>query len=245
MHLLSIDLAQLQDFTALSVIRGRWGETEERGNVETYSEEGRQDARDRGLTPKKEVPTEGRQYEVHHLERIERGTSYVDQAGRFRDVAGQLPEDVVTIVDATGVGDAVVDMLSGLNPVSIWIHGGEQVRRDGKRYRVPKRELAGALQRVLSERRLQVHPSLEHAETLKKEMQNFKAKIDPDTGHESYAADWREGDHDDLVLAVAQGLWYAERIGSQTPTANVSTRSRGRNSARSIRKERRHLVRNQ
>jgi hypothetical protein len=241
MHLLSIDLAQLQDYTALSVIRGRWGETEERGNVETYSEQGRQDARDRGLTPKKEVPTEGRQYEVHHLERIERGTSYVDQAGRFRDVAGQLPEDVVTIVDATGVGDAVVDMLSGLNPVSICIHGGEQVRRDGKRYKVPKRELAGALQRVLSEWRLQVHPSLEHAKTLKKEMQNFKAKINPDTGHESYAADWREGDHDDLVLSVAQGLWYAETVGTAQVATSATAHGRGPSS---VRQERRGLVRN-
>lgn len=38
------------------------------------------------------------------------------------------------------------------------------------------------------------------------ELQNFKVKINPETAHDSYGA-WREGQHDDLVLAVALGLW--------------------------------------
>jgi hypothetical protein len=182
MHLLSIDLAQLQDFTAYAVLR-------------QVSEE------------------EEDTYQVHHLKRLERGMSYVDQMDRIRDVYDQLPDSTKVIADATGVGQAVVDMIDDLRPVEIWIHGGEKVTQKGSRYRVPKRELAGVLQRVLSERRLNVHPELEYAEILKEEMTNFKAEIDPDTGHESYAADWRDGDHDDLVLAVAMGLWYAERRG--------------------------------
>lgn len=189
-HLLSIDLAQLQDFTAFAVLRG----------VDAESSD--EDA--------------GRSYQVHHLRRLERGMSYVDQVGRIRDVRGQLPDGAEVVVDATGVGQAVVDMLEDLSPTEIWIHGGEKVTQSGQRYRVPKRELAGALQRVLSERRLEVHPSLEHAETLKEEMQNFKAKINPDTGHETYAADWREGDHDDLVLAVAMGVWCGESTSNHT-----------------------------
>ena len=182
MDLLSIDLAQLQDFTAYAVLR-------------QVSEE-KEDT-----------------YQVHHLKRLERGMSYVDQVERIRDVYAQLPDSAKVIADATGVGQAVVDMIGDLRPVEIWIHGGEKVTQKGSRYRVPKRELAGVLQRVLSERRLNVHPELKRAETLKEEMTNFKAEINPDTGHESYAADWRDGDHDDLVLAVAMGLWYAERQG--------------------------------
>jgi hypothetical protein len=132
-------------------------------------------------------------------------------------------------------------MLDALRPVSIWIHGGESVQRDGRRYRVPKRELAGSLQRVLSERRLQVHPSLDHATTLKEEMQNFKAKINPSTGHESYAADWREGDHDDLVLSVAMAVWFGERLASVQARA-ASSRA-GRRESEIIRAQRRDLVR--
>ena len=39
---------------------------------------------------------------------------------------------------------------------------------------------------------------------------NLKVKINIATGHHSYEA-WREGDHDDLVLAVAMACWCGER----------------------------------
>jgi hypothetical protein len=35
-------------------------------------------------------------------------------------------------------------------------------------------------------------------------------KVSLDTGHDSYGA-WREGTHDDLVLALACALWCGER----------------------------------
>ena len=44
---------------------------------------------------------------------------------------------------------------------------------------------------------------------LVEEMRNFKVKINTSTAHDIYEA-WREGDHDDLVLAVALPLWTAE-----------------------------------
>jgi len=34
-------------------------------------------------------------------------------------------------------------------------------------------------------------------------------KIDPRTAHDSYSH-WREGDHDDLVLATALACWFRE-----------------------------------
>ncbi len=34
-------------------------------------------------------------------------------------------------------------------------------------------------------------------------------KIDPATAHDSYSH-WREGDHDDLVLATAMACWFRE-----------------------------------
>ena len=47
------------------------------------------------------------------------------------------------------------------------------------------------------------------AELFIKELQAFRVKISI-SGHDSYEAH-REGDHDDLVLAVAIGAWVAER----------------------------------
>ena len=34
-------------------------------------------------------------------------------------------------------------------------------------------------------------------------------KIDPKTAHDSYEH-WREGDHDDLVLAVSMAAWFRQ-----------------------------------
>ena len=47
------------------------------------------------------------------------------------------------------------------------------------------------------------------AEVLTKELLTFKVKITT-AGNETFEA-WRERDHDDLVLALAVALWYAER----------------------------------
>ena len=45
------------------------------------------------------------------------------------------------------------------------------------------------------------------------ELLGFRVKIDPTTAHDSYAA-WREGAHDDLVLALALAVWHAREVGS-------------------------------
>lgn len=50
--------------------------------------------------------------------------------------------------------------------------------------------------------------SITLSDVLVRELQNFRVKINLETAHDSYAA-WREGDHDDLVLAVCLALWAA------------------------------------
>jgi hypothetical protein len=44
-------------------------------------------------------------------------------------------------------------------------------------------------------------------EILLTELENFRVKINVNTGHETYEA-WREREHDDLVLATALACWY-------------------------------------
>jgi hypothetical protein len=58
--------------------------------------------------------------------------------------------------------------------------------------------------------RLKIASALPEAATLTKELQDFQMKITLATGHDSYGA-WREGAHDDLVLALACALWCGER----------------------------------
>ncbi len=84
------------------------------------------------------------------------------------------------------------------------------MQEDGNFYRVPKRDLIGVTQVLLQSGRLKIAAALPEAAQLTKELLNFKVKIDPQTAHDSYSA-WREGIHDDLVLALSLACWMGER----------------------------------
>ena len=75
---------------------------------------------------------------------------------------------------------------------------------------MPKRNLVSALQVAFSTGRLKIAKGLDLAKVLKEELLNFRMKINLATGHDSYEA-WREGEHDDLVLAAALAVWAADR----------------------------------
>lgn len=150
-------------------------------------------------------------YQVRELKRIPLGTSYPDIVERTQKVI-QHPyiNPNLLIVDGTGVGAPVVDMFkrSGLYLIPIVIHGGDNVSQD-KTLRVPKRDLVGILQVLLQTKRLKIAAGLPDVKTLVEELLNFQVKIS-DSGHDSYGV-WREGVHDDLVLAVAMACWVAEK----------------------------------
>lgn len=158
---------------------------------------------------------ETRRYHLRHLERFELGTPYPDVVRRVAHLTEQpeLGEAPALVVDATGVGRAVVDMFreAGLNPVAITIHGGDAVTQPNwNEYRVPKRELAGTLQALVQSQKLRFARTLPLLEVLLGELQSFRVKVNIATGHDAYEA-WRERDHDDLVLALAIACWYAEQ----------------------------------
>lgn len=140
------------------------------------------------------------------------------------------------VIDFTGVGRPVADMfdekdlkLTGKLQL-ITITGADTVTK-GERgdKRVPKRDLAAAVQVVLQSDRLHIAKGLPMASTLVAELLNFKVKISL-SGHDSYGAgaDWREGNHDDLVLALALGVWTGENIPihSTVPAVSIPQRSK-------------------
>ena len=124
--------------------------------------------------------------------------------------------DPTLVVDQTGVGHAVLGMLAEalrgrvacpFFPVTLTaghaVTGGE----DGVLH-VPKRELVGTLQVLLQSRRLQVSRSLPDAVVLVQELENFRAKVT--AARQETLESWREGRHDDLILAVAVAAWLGE-----------------------------------
>jgi hypothetical protein len=168
---------------------------------------------------------------LKHLERFELGMSYVEVVQRVIRLLSRHPlrhhlERTRLIVDATGVGRPVVDSFraQGVHPISVLIHGGDRVTQEvaGLRnitLRCPKRDLVGAAQTLLQSRRLQIAAGLPLADTLRKELLNFRIKINIASGHDSYEH-WREGDHDDLVLATAVACWYREVTNAQIEQRN-------------------------
>jgi hypothetical protein len=152
-------------------------------------------------------------YHLRHLERFPLGTAYPAIVTQVQTLLGHptLERQTRLVVDATGCGRPVVDLLTQahLDPVAVSIHGGEHVTQEGHYWRVPKRDLVGILQVLLQTARLKVAEALPLAQTLVQELLNFKVTIDPRTAHDSYSA-WRENIHDDLVLACALACWLGE-----------------------------------
>ena len=149
--------------------------------------------------------------DVRHLERP------LSRGGPPGQGAPRLPHDALpasygpAAIDRTGVGravgDAFVEADLPCDLVQVTIHGGDAISKDDAGYKVPKRDLVGAVQIMLQQGRLKVAQVLPEAATFVREATAFRVTIN-DRGHDSYAA-WREGDHDDLVLAVAMACWLA------------------------------------
>ncbi len=131
------------------------------------------------------------------------------------------------IVDRTGVGVPVVDMVrvsairSMAKVVGILIHGGNAVSEDDNGYGVPKRDLVGVLQVLFQSQRFRVASRIPDSELLVRELLNFKVKISI-SAHDSYEA-LREGDHDDLVLSAAIACWWGE----QNPHGTMESKAVG------------------
>lgn len=157
-------------------------------------------------------------YDLTHIERVPLKTRYTDVASHLRGVVNFLaqPQRPVTIVlDYTGVGIAVAEIFLaariGCPIVLLTITAGGKVTTDEVGVHVPKADLVSVVQRLLQEERLRLPDDDDQADLLIRELGDFQAVIKP-SGHVSYgvSADWREGQHDDLVLAAALALWWGE-----------------------------------
>jgi hypothetical protein len=73
---------------------------------------------------------------------------------------------------------------------------------------VPRKELVGVLQVLLQNHRLRIRRSLPDADLPVGELVRFKAKIM--AVRDNTLESWREGPHDDLVLAVGLAAWQGE-----------------------------------
>ena len=204
-----LDLGQSQDFTAVAVV--------ERAEIA-----GVWDAAAFAYATESAV-------RLRHMERVPLGTSYpevVARVGKVMRSAALAKGRRHLVVDATGVGLPVVDLLERADlPCRIWpvtITGGVSEGLSKSTYRVPKRDLIIGLQVRLQVGELQIAAGLREGEALARELGDMRVQM-TSGGREKYGA--RGGEHDDLVLAVALACWGVSKL---EETGKVGERREGR-----------------
>jgi hypothetical protein len=192
-YILGLDLGPAADPTGLAVV--------ERGKAEV-----------------------GPTHAIRHLVRFPPGTPFAAiaaaVAGAIRDGGLRSPP---VVCDLTAVGPTVLPVLrkalprGWLEPVALTT-ALEAVEVD-RVWRVPKRDLVTGLQLALQQRRLKVAPDLPEADLLVRELHAFRAAVTLAPSDPTAAADWRSRPGDDLVLAVALAVWWADRHPDHGPDA--------------------------
>ncbi|MEP7081903.1 MAG: hypothetical protein ABI841_02880 [Chloroflexota bacterium] len=186
-HIVGLDLGQARDYSALVV-------TER-------------------LTTAPSGPRErtGERRDVVHLERWQLGTPYPVIVDRVVDLMAEPSlADATLVMDATGVGRGIVDLFHAARrdgrlrryPVAVTITAGLEATG----WHVPKRDLVSRLQALLQTGALRIAEGLPLGDVLERELLAFRAKLTA-AGNDKYEA-LREGDHDDLVLALALSCWH-------------------------------------
>jgi hypothetical protein len=163
-------------------------------------------------------------YHVRYLERWGPAAMYSRINRRVVELVENLEGPMAVVVDVTAVGSPLwASLRSELREA---VKGGYAKRVKPGVFRVsgleggvaagvdnvvsvPRRDLVTAMQLLLEEGRFKIAEGLDLADTPGREMEDFKVKVDR-SGKEDLES-WREGSHDDLVLAVALTSWAGER----------------------------------
>jgi hypothetical protein len=209
LYFLGLDLGKVNDHAALALVRlSKEAPPPKLGQRIVYYADGR--------VERERLPDPRHYYDVEWVERLPLGTDYPDilQYLKHRIDQPELRDRVNVILDHTGGGIPVYDFFRAarlncrLIGLTITATGAPHWET-ATQVHVSKRDLISATQVALQCRTLRISPALPHAGTLQKELQNYQVKINPLTAHDSYNA--REGEHDDLVLALCLAIWLPER----------------------------------
>ena len=153
-----LDLGQANDYSALAiaeVVAVGTGEEEPIPGSHVVDPDGRS-------RPATREKTE-RRYDLRHLQRFPLHTDYPAIVDAVAALLGREPlggADVTLALDFTGVGRPIFDLFAKARLrgtlVPVTIHGGDAASRDGRGWRVPKRELISATQVLLQTGRLRI-----------------------------------------------------------------------------------------
>lgn len=187
-----LDLGQASEYTGLAVLEQKTGPDPEQ--------------------PDRVI----KRYAVRFLKRFDLGTPFPAILAYLREKFSKSPlEHSTLVVDQTGVGEPVVRLLRReslkvtIRPLTITA-GDQGHMNEAGLWSVPKKELVSSLQILLQSRRIKFSRDLPETATLERELAKFRSKVTLSSN--ATLEDWREGPHDDLILAVAIAAWQSDRL---------------------------------
>lgn len=191
---IGIDLASVQDFTALSILQSK-------------SERGKRSHHCGALQRWKEPypNTVAKVAAIAKRPAFRDAVIVADQTGVGRPVVDMLRE-----------------ALPGRRVIGLTITAGSVATRGEQKddVRCPKKLLVSTLQVLFAEQRLTYSKELDLVPALQGELQAFRVKITANA-NETFEA-WRERDHDDLVLSLGMAAWVAENLPRPLSDARVA-----------------------
>jgi hypothetical protein len=182
MYYLGLDLGKRRDHTAIAVIEKQETRTPWNGTARVV-------------------------LQIRHVERVPLGTPYHLVVDRVRHLVTTHPlrDNCVLAVDATGLGDPVVEILQrarlGCTITPVTITGQGKTTQINGVYHVPKSDLWTGITLLLEQKQLRISKDMPTAGALSRELSNLR--------NNTLAA--RPGEKDDLSMAVALAVWKARQ----------------------------------
>jgi len=198
MNIIGVDLGRLADSTTLNILADRLiaSPTTPHPSLKKY----------KGGRPPTILT---RVYDVLEIG-VLKGYSYPDIARRISMLCNhpKISKPYDLILDATGVGIAVFEMLRAppyyLNPYGIVSTGGNAPTQSPWGMNVPKKDLIDNFTLLFSQERIKIPRTLEHYDKFEEQYNNFVRLANGGYGNLD------ESIHDDIVMGVAVALWYGE-----------------------------------
>ncbi len=161
------------------------------------------------------IEREGRDYHVIKIDRWRRQdhTYLISKLLELQRHPKMKSGEIAFVIDATGVGDAMLDFIreAGIPAIGINIHGGFDTTMSSGRISASKNDLVFCLQNIFEHHRIKVADTIKLWAEVQKELMTFSPKVNQNTGHVSYEA-IRSRDHDDLVMSLAMAALFCERV---------------------------------
>ncbi len=211
---IGLDIGRMKDYSAVSLVERwyRYPQEEELPKPQRYGF-GDKPAVKRGVEELE------RMYTITDLFRFPLKTEYTKIAEVISSIwdrplvsSGRR----IVIADQTGVGAPVVEMIRKrrVRVIGVNITGGLTVKQPEENvYNVPKAALVTQLVSVFERGRVKIaiDPNNSEAIELREQLRGFGYKLNRETGQVSYES-LEAQTHDDMVIAVALPIWYAEAI---------------------------------